>query len=164
VEALINGDELSHWHNLPEWKERLATQVKQMKVGGGSAVTTFSARSMAAWRMAQQALATTSVADGRLLERIAKVKNLVGMDVEGLRKYVEALIDEQKGLCALTELPLQFDGEHTDVELLASLDRIDSNGHYEVDNLQVVCRFANRWKGADENSSFLRLLAVLRND
>jgi hypothetical protein len=45
-----------------------------------------------------------------------------------------------------------------DDEMKASLDRIDSNAHYEAGNLQVVCRFINRWKGADSNSQFKRLI------
>jgi hypothetical protein len=44
----------------------------------------------------------------------------------------------------------------------ASLDRIDSSGHYEAGNLQVVCRFINRWKGADQNVQFVRLMDTLR--
>jgi len=28
-------------------------------------------------------------------------------------------------------LPLHFDGAYDDIEMLASLDRIDSDGHYE---------------------------------
>jgi hypothetical protein len=113
--------------------------------------------------MAEQALKTANAADGRVIEKTTKIKNLIGMGVDGLRRYIDGLIEEQKGLCALTEIPLQFDGEHKDDQLLASLDRIDSNGHYEVDNLQVVCRFANRWKSADDNTLFLRLIELLRN-
>src|SRR6202035_478345 len=30
----------------------------------------------------------------------------------------------------LTDLPLHFDGAYDDIEMLASLDRIDSDGHY----------------------------------
>lgn len=65
-------------------------------------------------------------------------------------------------MCALSGLVLQFDGEYDDQEMLASLDRIDSSRHYERDNLQVVCRFVNRWKGADDNAQFTRLLAKLQ--
>jgi len=54
--------------------------------------------------------------------------------------------------------PLHTDGVMGDDEMKASLDRIDSNAHYEAGNLQVVCRFINRWKGADSNSQFKRLI------
>lgn len=45
-----------------------------------------------------------------------------------------------------------------------SLDRIDSNGHYEKDNLQVVCKFANRWKSASDNGEFKRLIEIIRSN
>lgn len=43
-----------------------------------------------------------------------------------------------------------------------SLDRIDSDGHYEAGNLQVVCRFINFWKGASDDEEFRRLLELVR--
>jgi hypothetical protein len=49
-----------------------------------------------------------------------------------------------------------------DRELRCSLDRIDSSKHYEQGNLQAVCKFANRWKGASENEDFKRLIEVVR--
>ena len=55
-----------------------------------------------------------------------------------------------------------YDGECEDKEMLASLDRIDSNGHYTADNVQIVCRFMNRWKGADDDGLVRRLLEVLQ--
>jgi hypothetical protein len=82
---------------------------------------------------------------------------------EELVKIIDVLSNEQKGLCALTELPMQWRGDHEDGELCASLDRIDSSGDYEKSNLQVVCWFANRWKGAAPDGEFRRLIAMLRN-
>lgn len=46
--------------------------------------------------------------------------------------------------------------------MLASLDRIDSNGHYMLGNLQIVCRFANRWKSDGDNDNFMRLIRLLK--
>jgi hypothetical protein len=46
--------------------------------------------------------------------------------------------------------------------LLPSVDRIDSNGHYEAGNLQVVCQFVNFWKGSSDNEEFKRLLMLVR--
>ncbi len=41
---------------------------------------------------------------------------------------------------ALTELRLQFDGVCGDIEMLASLDRIDSDGHYKPrDPREIPC-------------------------
>jgi hypothetical protein len=59
---------------------------------------------------------------------------------------------------------LQYRGDHTDHQLLASLDRIDSNGHYAEGNLQVVCRFVNKWKSDLANAEFIRLLSLVRQD
>ncbi len=53
-------------------------------------------------------------------------------------------------------------GEHTDENLLPSLDRKDSSGHYERENLQVVCRFVNFWKSDSDNEEFKRLLMLVR--
>lgn len=80
-----------------------------------------------------------------------------------LEAIIERLIEEQQGLCALTSLPLQWHGEAEDPAMLASLDRIHSGGHYADGNLQVVCRFANMWKGAMPDDEFRRLLALTRD-
>lgn len=64
----------------------------------------------------------------------------------------------QEGYCALTGVKLDYDEDGGDPELYCSLDRIDSESHYEQGNLQVVCRFANRWKGADNDATFKRLI------
>lgn len=78
-------------------------------------------------------------------------------------EYVNALVKSQDGLCAITSLKLQFDGDHDDPEMLCSLDRIDSNGHYERGNLQVVCKFVNRWKSDGDDATFRRLLGIIVN-
>ncbi|MEZ4234398.1 MAG: hypothetical protein R3B89_34810, partial [Polyangiaceae bacterium] len=49
-----------------------------------------------------------------------------------------------------------------DPALTYSLDRIDSDGHYERDNLQVVCRFVNKWKSNSKDEEFRRLLRIVR--
>lgn len=46
--------------------------------------------------------------------------------------------------------------------LLPSLDRIDSAGHYEVGNLQMVCQFINFRKDDSDNVEFQRLLLLVR--
>jgi hypothetical protein len=66
--------------------------------------------------------------------------------------------------CALTGIPLQPHGPDVDKNLLPSLDRIDSEGHYEAGNLQVVCQFVNYWKGASDNEEFRRLLILVRGE
>ena len=75
---------------------------------------------------------------------------------------MDALYEAQEGLCAITDLPLQFrDGD--ELALRCSLDRIDSSGHYEPGNLQVVCCFINQWKSASVDAEFRRLIGVIRS-
>ena len=69
----------------------------------------------------------------------------------------------QEYCCELTGLPLELDEVNGDPAMFASSDRIDSSGHYEPGNLQVVCRFANFWKGASDDAEFRRLIGVLRS-
>lgn len=119
-----------------------------------------SARLRAIYTMADNAAAAAG-ASNREVRHLSKNKELHHSRAE-LVAIIEALLEEQKGLCALTGLPMQWRGDHDDSELCASLDRIDSDGHYNKDNLQVVCWFANRWKGATPDGEFRRLLAMLQ--
>jgi hypothetical protein len=76
---------------------------------------------------------------------------------------LNALLELQEGLCAITGLKLQFYGDEDDKEMLCSLDRVDSDGHYEIGNLQIVCRFVNRWKSDGDDRQFRRLLDLVRS-
>ncbi|WP_327209532.1 hypothetical protein [Rhizobium leguminosarum] len=149
--ALISGDDLSPWHGRPDWQAKATKK--------GAPVKTFNPREKAIARMAMTAKGTASFANGQLVERKIKNKEVLIPDND-FEPYIGRLIDEQRGNCALSGLPLQFDGACIDPEMLCSLDRIDSNKHYEYENLQVVCKFINRWKGADNNEEFKRLLNV----
>lgn len=101
---------------------------------------------------------------GKVRERVAKAKE-VRMSSDELAAHLRELIEGQGRRCKLSNLPLHFGeaspGGAVDSERLASLDRIDSNGHYERGNLQVVCWFVNRWKSDDTQENFLRLLGLL---
>lgn len=99
--------------------------------------------------------------NGQVIETKVKNKELRLSDVE-LDQLLRELLEVQGDRCAITGLPLQFRGAHTDENMLASLDRIDSSGHYERDNLQIVCRFINFWKQASDDREFRRLLNVVR--
>jgi hypothetical protein len=72
------------------------------------------------------------------------------------------LLDLQGNRCALTGIPFEFHGMDSDKNLLPSLDRIDSDGHYEAGNLQIVCQFINFWKSDQDNEEFKRLLMLVR--
>lgn len=120
------------------------------------------ARQQAARRMAETARRTAMGANGQEATRILKNKEFRFGNLQELELHVKDLIARQNARCAITGLPLQFDDEHTDTELLCSLDRIDSDGHYELGNLQVVCRFVNRWKGDENDAQFRRLIELIR--
>jgi hypothetical protein len=113
--------------------------------------------------MAMTARDTAAASKGQSVLRTVKNKEVRFQNQTAFEKYVLGLIDLQEGLCAVTGIPLQYDGECDDVEMLCSLDRIDSDGHYEVDNLQVVCRFVNRWKNDGDDADFRRLISIVRS-
>lgn len=154
VRAMVAGQSLDPWHSSALFKEKAAVAKQQ----GGRI---YSPKERAAFRMAQSILRTVSQANGQTVERTMKEKqtDLSQLELEALLRQ---LIDLQQGRCALTGLPLGLDGECDDKEMLASPDRIDSGRHYTADNIQVVCWFINRWKGADDNDKAKRLLATLR--
>ncbi len=104
---------------------------------------------------------TVKNANGQIVQRVLKIKELRMTSAE-LEKLIASLLDLQDNRCALTGIPFQFLGREADKNLLPSLDRIDSAGHYEVGNLQVVCQFINFWKGDSDNSEFQRLLMLIR--
>ena len=153
--ALVNGDSLEPWHSLPLFKNKAVTAKRQ-------GVRIFTAKERAAEEMAKTILKTVGQSNGQQVERTVKGK-LTEMSQQELEEFLCLRIDEQQGLCALTGLPLGFPSECEDKQMLASADRIDSDGHYTEENIQIVCRFINRWKGADDNDQTLRLIAALQS-
>ena len=94
---------------------------------------------------------TVENANGQIVQRILKNKEL-RMTSPELERLIGSLLDRQDNRCALTGIPFHFHGPDADKNLLPSLDRIDSDGHYEEGNLQVVCQFINFWKGDSDNA------------
>jgi hypothetical protein len=154
AQALLNGGDLAHWHGRRDWKAREAASKK-------GAVKSHDARQKAIIRMALTTVDTVASANGQQALHTVKNKELL-MTKSDLEEYISILLEEQGGACAVTGIQLQFDGEHQDKELLCSLDRIDSNGPYAKDNLQIVCRFVNRWKSNQADQEFRRLLSLVR--
>lgn len=105
---------------------------------------------------------TVRNANGQIVERTLKNKELK-MSSQELEVLLARLLDLQGNRCALTGIPFHFHGPDADRNLLPSPDRIDSNGHYEIGNLQVVCQFINFWKGSMEVEEFRRLLMLVRD-
>lgn len=104
---------------------------------------------------------TVRNSNGQAVERILKNKEL-RMTPAALEEQISTLLDRQDNCCALTGLTFKFSGEGFDRNLSPSLDRIDSAGHYEKGNLQVVCQFINFWKSDSDNAEFQRLLMLVR--
>lgn len=152
--ALVAGADLEPWHRQASWLDKLKRTNKSL-------TTIYGPRQKSIWRMADTVEKTVSSANGQQVLRTAKEKNSA-FDKEELMKYLSNLLDDQDGLCAITGIALQFDGTEDNQELLCSLDRIDSQGHYEPGNLQVVCRFVNRWKGASPDSDFRKLVQLVQ--
>jgi hypothetical protein len=105
---------------------------------------------------------TVNNANGQLSLRTVKNKELRMTPLQ-LEKVIANLLDIQENRCALTGIPFQFHGPNVDKNLLPSLDRINSDGHYEDGNLQVVCQFINFWKSDANNEEFKRLLMLVRD-
>lgn len=116
-------------------------------------------KSIIAMRMAVEN--TVRNANGQLVQRTMKNKEL-RMTSQQLERCIALLLDQQGNRCALTGIPFEYLGQHEDKNLLPSLDRIDSNGHYEEGNLQVVCQFINFWKSDSDNEQFKQLLNLVR--
>ncbi len=152
--ALINGDGLEPWHSKSEWQAKAART-------GRNPATSYDARRKTIFRMVETVFNTVAGANGQQVLRTLKDKR-TSFDKPALEKYVGSLIDDQDGLCAITGIALHFDEEDSDLELRCSLDRIDSSSHYEPGNLQVVCRFVNRWKSDSLDADFRRLIGLVR--
>lgn len=64
---------------------------------------------------------------------------------------------EQNNLCALTGQPMTFSmGGNENRRTQASVDRIDSNGNYELGNIQIVCNIVNVMKSDMNMQEFYR--------
>lgn len=121
----------------------------------------FNPLELTAVRMAQTAWDTV-MQSGQISQVEKGDKRFIFTTKRNLELYTAELLAGQEELCALTGLQMLLDGNDGDPELSCSLDRIDSAGHYERGNLQVVCKFANRWKGVSDNQDFKRLIEKVR--
>ena len=153
AEALIKGDDLSSWHNQIDWKAKLQKTAR-------APVSYADIRKKTIYRMAAAAF-DAARQSGSIPTTIRKTKEVRFPSQIALENYLDTLMNEQEGLCALTGLRLQFD-DGDDDDLRYSLDRINSAGHYEAGNLQLVCKFVNAWKGATPDGKFRRLLQLIR--
>jgi hypothetical protein len=104
---------------------------------------------------------TARNANGQTVLCTVKNKELRMNSLE-LEKLLGSLLDIQGNRCALTGIPFQFHDPGSDKNLRPSVDPINSSGHYEDGNLQIVCQFINFWKSDTDNEEFKRLLMLVR--
>lgn len=67
---------------------------------------------------------------------------------------LEQLWKDQKGRCALSGIVLTHAAHGTERRFSASIDRIDSKGHYVIENVQLVCARVNLMKSDLDTSDF----------
>ena len=171
VKALVEGADLSAWYNLPEWRAKQEksgkgpvrtlspAEIKQVQAAQRKQQEEQRMRKTAARmvRTAQQ----TALQSGQEILSVTKDKRFLFPSEAAAQEYALELMNLQDGRCALTGLQMLLDEESGDDQLRYSLDRIDSSKHYGPGNLQIVCKFINKWKGAMDNEEFKRLLALL---
>lgn len=134
---------------------------QDFKRGGKDAGRILGAREKSIVAMRYSVENTVANSNGQIVQRTVKNKEL-RMTSEELERLLRSLLDRQVDRCALTGIPFQFLAPDADKNLLPSLDRIDSSGHYELGNLQIVCQFVNFWKGSSDDAEFRRLLMLVK--
>jgi hypothetical protein len=112
-------------------------------------------------QMADTVEQTVANSNSQIVNRISKEKRLL-MSRQELEALIARRLVSQQKRCALTGIAFQFPGNGCDTQLLPSVDRIDSDGHYGASNIQLVCRFVNHWKSDSDDAEFRRLLALAR--
>ena len=70
--------------------------------------------------MADTAFRTTEVANGQTTERTVKIKNMGFSSKDELRQYLTEMLKFQDGVCALTGIQFNLDGQEGDPQLRAS--------------------------------------------
>ena len=110
-------------------------------------------------RIADTIRNTVANANGQEVSRTVKEKNMSFRTDGDLQSFLLKKIEEQNGCCAITGQPLL---PHQPESWFApSADRIDSEGHYAPDNIQIVSKAANRAKSdiaADKVQDFFDAL------
>lgn len=95
-----------------------------------------------------------------LTHELAKRANKNGFKVQIVYEDLLLKWQQQKGLCALSCLPMT----HKFKDLCAiSIDRKDSAGGYTVDNVQLVCQWANRGKNTYWDDEFKKALMLVNS-
>ncbi len=88
------------------------------------------------------------------------IKRAKDLDIQITIQDIIDLYNKQNGKCALTGIKMTHIGyttqndQHTINKYNISIDRINSNKGYIVDNIQLVCAAINRLKSDMDNTEF----------
>lgn len=96
-----------------------------------------------------------------MIKRCAKIRNL---DFDITPEYIWLLFIEQKRCCKLTGMELTTDcvsSDKTRYNRTASLDRIDSNKGYVINNVQWVHKYINQMKWEFSQEKFIELCKLV---
>jgi hypothetical protein len=152
--ALIAGENLSEWHERPDWKAALEEQRWDALAYVGD------------WEKQKTSMAYNALAavgqSGHKTTNIRKTEDFGFENDKALKRYIDWLQQQQGGRCALTGLTYKFVKDNADRARVVSLDRIDSTLGYVPGNLQLTCHFANMWKGASDNTRFIELIESVK--
>lgn len=85
-----------------------------------------------------------------------------GLDFNLTKQELLDLYEEQKGLCALSGLPMTRSSDNSEYSL--SIDRIDSESGYTKDNVQLVCWRINTMKSSLSVEMFKWWCKVIAKD
>jgi hypothetical protein len=88
-----------------------------------------------------------------ICQRNAKLRNII---FKITKEDIEFIWKKQKGLCALTGIPLEFGRKRYEgYRSTASIDRIDSKRGYELENIQIVHKTVNIMKMSLSQEEFI---------
>lgn len=132
-------------------------------VSQGGSSRDLDSRAKSIWEIKHSVLETVKTSNGQKEERKVKNKELSMTEAE-LEARIEELLAMQGEKCAITGLNFEYVGDGENKRLRPSLDRIDSDGHYEAHNVQLVCRFINFWKQSTPDNEFRELIALVRSE
>lgn len=91
--------------------------------------------------------------------RRAKVRKKFKVNIDS--KYLEELWNNQKGKCALSNIPIEHPKYNKNINYMASLDRIDSSKGYVKGNVQFVSCAINYAKHTKEDSSIKEFINLI---
>ncbi len=157
LDAMLHGDDLMPWHSQSKWK------IKQGEHKGKTLGNTVAVVEFVVAELMLSISQTVKQANGQVILSVKSMKNkeLIGPEAE-MKEHLRQLYIEQEGRCKISGIPMHVPGQDDkNPDLMVSPDRIDSSGHYEKGNIQLVCRFINYWKCATDNSKFGDLLDLV---